>query len=117
LDNFRKEDDSYILEYAHKFVSHAAKIELVLNYLQKNNRDECMVLNNEGDFTSDSFVWKDFNIGLLPETEARLGVFYADLDYDSTTSKVGAIKKIPTVDETKLRTAIDSLENIVNKWD
>jgi hypothetical protein len=117
LDNFRKEDDNYIIEYAHKFVSHSAKFELVSDYLQKNNKDECIVLNNEGDFTSDSFVWKDFNLGLLPQTEARLNVFYADLEYDSTTSKVDAIKKIPTVYETKIKTAIDSLENIVNKWD
>ena len=46
-----------------------------------------------------------------PETEARLGVFYVDLEYNSS-NKVTGIKDIPSVDENKLRTAIDCLESV-----
>jgi hypothetical protein len=39
----------------------------------------CIILNDDdGAFTPDPFSWRSFTIGLVAQTEARLGIFYVD---------------------------------------
>jgi hypothetical protein len=71
-------------------------------------------LLNEGDFDSNAFDSDDFVTDVAADTEARLGIFYVDLKYNSTNRVVTGIKGIPTVDAKLLSDCIDSLEKIVN---
>ena len=50
------------------------------------------------------------------DTQARLGVFYIDLDYSFDSDIAKGIKKIPSVDIKTLRKAIDCLQDIIDKW-
>ncbi|HMK59397.1 MAG TPA: hypothetical protein VK462_10085 [Nitrososphaeraceae archaeon] len=52
----------------------------------------------EGDFDSNAFDSDDFVTDVAADTEARLGIFYVDLKYNSTNRVVTGIKGIPTVD-------------------
>jgi hypothetical protein len=115
LKGCSKEGDKYVIEYKEKFLSHNYKFKLALDFLQKNNKDECIVLNNEGSFTAKSFYWNDFTLGLLPKTEARLGVFYSDFDYDTTANEITDIKSIPSIDNIRLSKAIEGLQTVISE--
>ena len=52
---------------------------------------ECFLLN-EGDFDSNAFDSYDFVTNVPANTEARLGIFYVDLKFDSTSQIVNGIK-------------------------
>jgi hypothetical protein len=59
-----------------------------------------------------SFFWRGFTISLLPITEARLSIFYADLIEDENKNK--SILKIPSINKEILKSAIDELEVAFN---
>lgn len=67
-------------------------------------------------FDSNAFDSDDFVTDVAADTEARLGIFYVDLKYDSTNHVVNGIKEIPTVDASLLNDCIECLEKIVNSW-
>jgi hypothetical protein len=83
--------------------------------LKNEKQQECFYLN-EGNFDSNAFDSDDFVTGVAADTEARLGVFYVDLKYDSTNHIVNEIKELPTVDANLLSDCIECLEKIVNSW-
>ena len=110
LKDCKKVDGRYIIKYRNEFISHRIKFGKAFDYLQNNNSDKCIILNNESSYTSDLYSWKNFSIELIPETEARLGIFYVDFsDLQNNKDKYG-IMKIPNVDENKLKDAINELE-------
>jgi hypothetical protein len=52
-------------------------------------------LNDDSAFTPDTFSWKNFIIGLLAQTIARLGIF--DVDFTKSENDSYKVLKIPTV--------------------
>lgn len=107
-------DGKYIIKYRGEFVDHSAKFSKASDYLQDNGYGECIVLNDEGCYTSKSYSWKSFTIWLLAQTEARLGIFYVDF-IESENDKYD-ILKIPKVDPDKLNNAITKLEEVINTF-
>lgn len=105
-------EGKYIIKYRDGFRSHDFKFNKAFDYLQDNGYGECIVLNNEGNFTSNSFSWKSFNIGLIAQTEARLGIFY--VDFVKSENDNYEILKIPTVDHNNLNEAINKLEEVID---
>ena len=73
-------DGKYIIKYRDGFRSHEFKFNKAFNYLQNNGYGKCIILNDDDDgaFTPDAFSWRSFTIGLVAQTEARLGMFYVD---------------------------------------
>ena len=71
LKDCKKVDGRYIIKYRNEFVSHRIKFGKAFDYLQNNNSDECIILNNESSYTSDLYSWKNFSIELIAETESR----------------------------------------------
>ncbi|MGH9980701.1 MAG: hypothetical protein ACRD6U_04000 [Nitrososphaeraceae archaeon] len=71
--------------------------------------------NDDGAFTPDAFSWRSFTIGLLAQTEARLGIFY--VDFTKFENDYYGILKIPTVDKNKLNEAINKLEEVINLFE
>lgn len=116
LNEAKEQDGKFVIKYDKKFTRHTPKFKLAFDYLQREGKNDCIVINKEGAFTSDSFYWNDFELGLLPETEARLGVFYSDIEYDTVTNEMTATKKTPIVNVAKLRSAIDCLKRVVSQW-
>jgi hypothetical protein len=51
-------------------------------------------------------MWKSFNLGLIPDLEALMSIFYSDLVYDVNQNI--SIQKPKTVEQ-------DMLENAINK--
>ena len=107
-------DGKYIIKYREGFRSHEFKFNKVFDYLQNNGYGKCIILNNDDDgaFTPDAFSWRSFTIGLLAQTEARLGIFY--VDFIKFENDNYGILKIPTVDKNKLSEAINKLEEVIN---
>jgi hypothetical protein len=103
------------LPYWTVFRDHNTKFDKAKEYLKNEKHLECFLLN-EGDFDSNAFDSDDFVTDVAADTEARLGIFYVDLKYNSTNRVVTGIKGIPTVDAKLLSDCIDSLEKIVNNW-
>ena len=106
-------DERYIITYRDEFLDHGVKFAKAFDYLQDNGSSECIVLNDEGSYTPDAYSWKSFTIGLLPQTKARLGIFYVDFtksenEYD--------IMEIPKVDKNKLINAINKLEEVIDTF-
>lgn len=108
-------DGKYIIIYRDEFVYHNAKFSKAFDYLQNNGFSECIVLNDDGSFTPDSYSWKSYTIGLLAQTEARLGIFY--VDFTKSENDKYDIMKIPKVDENKLKVAINKLEEVINTFE
>ena len=111
LKECKNVDGRYIITYRDEFLDHGVKFTKAFDYLQDNDSSECIVLNNDGGFSANSFSWKSFTIGLLPQTKARLGIFYVDFiksgdEYDIT--------KIPNVDRNKLNYALNKFEKVIN---
>jgi hypothetical protein len=94
-------------------LDHGVKITKAFDYLQDNGSSQCIVLINVGSYTPDSYSWKIFTIGLLPQTKPRLGIFY--VDFTKLENKYD-ITEIPQVDVNKLRVAIKKLEEIINTF-
>jgi hypothetical protein len=100
--------------YADEFTNHEKKFETVLNYLQNTHHEYCYVLNNEGSFSPKSFTWKSFNLGLIPDLEARMSIFYSDFVYD--TNQNISIQKPKTVERDMLENAINEFETVINQY-
>lgn len=101
------------VKYSKEFVCHDKKFETAFDYLQENNLDECLVINDEGSYSVKSFSWHSYNIGLMPDTQARLSVFYSDFEYLGQGGKDEdiVVQKIPTVSKDTLEKAINKLES------
>ena len=97
------------------FRHHNKKFKKAKEYLDTKKHPECFYLN-EGAFDSDAFDTDGFDTEVAPNTNARLGIFYVDLKYDSINQTVTGIKEIPTVDSKLLGDCIDCLENVVDNW-
>ena len=78
--------------------------------MQQRDYINCIVLNDEGSFSPKSFLWRDFTIGLLPNTEARLSIFYVDFKYTNENLNDIEITSIPQIDLDVLRKGISELE-------
>ena len=108
-------DGRYIIIYRDEFLDHGVKFTKAFDYLQDNESSECIVLNDEGGYTPDSYSWESFTIGLLAETTARLGIFY--IDYTKSENDKYDIMKVPKMDENKLKIAINKLEEVINTFE
>lgn len=71
-------DGKYLIKYRDVFRSHDFKFNKAFDYLQYDGYGRCIILNDDGAFTPDPFSWRSFTIGLVAQTEARLGIFYVD---------------------------------------
>ena len=114
LDESKLQSGKGKLNYRYEFVSHEVKFAKAFDYLQAHNYNKCIVLNDEGSFSPESFSWRSFTIGLIPKTEARLSIFYVDFVYTQGFNNID-IMKIPLIDVGILRKAIDELENAINE--
>jgi hypothetical protein len=83
--------------------------------LQGRNYNNCILLNDEGSFSPESFSWRSFTIGLIPKTEARLSIFYIDFIYTKEGTNNIDIMKIPLIDVEILRKGINELESAINE--
>jgi hypothetical protein len=72
-------------------------------------------LNDDGAFTLDAFSWRSFTIGLLAQTEARLGIFY--VDFTKAENDNYEILKVPTVSPNKMNEAINKLEEVIDTFE
>lgn len=97
--------------YDKEFVYHRIKFETAFDYFQANGYAACLVIS-EGDFVVADFVWRDFAIGMLANTQARLSIFYSDFAYDDKHNII--IERLPDVDLNILQKAIDELERATN---
>jgi AbiV family abortive infection protein len=97
--------------YDKEFVTHSKKFETAFDYFQANGHDACLVIS-EGDFVVSDVVWRDFEIRMLANTQARLSIFYSDFTYDDKHNII--IEKPPDVDLNILQKAIDELEKATN---
>lgn len=97
--------------YDKEFVDHSKKFETAFDYFQANGHDACLVIS-EGDSVVSDVVWRDFEIGMLANTQARLSIFYSDFAYDDKHNTI--IEKPPDVDLNILQKAIDELEKATN---
>lgn len=94
--------------------AHIAKFTKALDHLEANSHENCYVLNDEGGFDPKSFSWKSFDIGLIPDFEARLSVFYSG--FNAKGSNDIDIIKIPNVDRSMLENAIHEFEKMIIKF-
>jgi len=115
LDNSKLKDGKGKINYEKEFVKHEIKFAKAFDYLQERNYNTCIVLNDEGSYSPESFSWRSFTIGLIPKTEARLSIFYVDFVYTNEDTKNIAIMKNPLIDVKILRKAINELESAINE--
>lgn len=73
---------------------------------------ECIIL--KGSFSKKTFG-DSFSHDIVADTEARLGIFYVDFECESDNAT--KVKKIPYVNEAKLKAAIVGLEDVYEKVD
>jgi hypothetical protein len=116
LDDSKLENNGYKIKYKNEFLNHGVKFNKALDYLQHHNYNNAIILNDEGGFSATSFSWRSFTIGLLPETEARLSIFYADLIRDKNDNDNIKIMKIPNINEEKFKYAIDEFEVALTEY-
>jgi AbiV family abortive infection protein len=95
------------IAYKDEFVNHKKKFETAFDYFQANGHDACLVIS-EGDYVVSDFVWRDFAIGLLANTQARLSIFYSDFARDEKNNVI--IEKPLPVDKDILQMAINELD-------
>jgi hypothetical protein len=113
LKRIKSKSGKCTVEYSKEFVNHDRKFEAAFDYFQKNNLEECLVINDEGGFSVKGYSWRGLNLGLLPDTQARLSVFYSDFKYLGQGRKDEdiVVQRIPTVSKNMLEKAIDRLES------
>jgi hypothetical protein len=115
LENAPKEDNYRIINYSSQFMCHGYKFKLLSDHLKKVARTDCNKIT-KGSFSPRSFSQHSFTMDTFADTQARLGIFYIDLDYSSNSDIAKGIKKIPSVDIKTLRKAIDCLQDIIDEW-
>ena len=108
-------DGKYIIKYRDGFHSHDFKFNKAFDYLQNDGYGKCIILNDDGAFTPDAFSWRSFTIGLLAQTEARLGIFY--VDFTKAENENYEILKVPTVNPNKINEAINKLEEVIDTFE
>lgn len=114
LKRSEQKETQYSLKYEEEFLLQRVKLKMAMEYLQKVGHPECILLrrvNNKssfGDLSTYSF--------LLSYVEASLSVFHTDLEYEKTTNTATKPKDIPLVNETKLKLAVNILEDLIIKW-
>jgi hypothetical protein len=111
-----KKVERYIIKYRDEFVNHRIKFSKAFDYLQNNNSDECIALNDESSYISESYSWKNFSKELLAEIETRLGIFYVDFTESKNDKDKYHIMQIPNRDKNKLKDAINELGNVINNF-
>ena len=116
LKDCKKVDERYIIKYRDEFVNHRIKFSKAFDYLQNNNSDECIVLNDESSYTYESYSWKIFSKELLAEIEARVGIFYIDFTESKNDKYKYDITKIPNIGKNKLKYAINELGSVINNF-
>ena len=116
LDDSKSEDNRYKVRYKDEFLNHNVKFGKALDYLQNHNYNNAIILNDEGGFSSTSYSWRGYTIGLLPKTEARLSIFYADLIQDKEDINKFKIMNIPNINMEILKRAIGELEVALNEY-
>lgn len=114
LDDSKVQNNKYIIKYKKGFLEHGVKFSKALDYLQNHNYNNAIILNDEGSFSPTSCSWRSFTIGLLPRTEARLSIFYADLVEDENKNK--SIMKIPNINKEILNLALNELEVALSEY-
>jgi hypothetical protein len=117
LKDCKKVDERYIIKYRDEFVNHLIKFSEAFDYLQNNNSDVCIVLNDESSHTYESYSWKIFPKELLAEIEARLAIFYIDFTESKNDKDKDDITKIPNIDKNKLNDAINELGSVINNFE
>ena len=115
LENAPVEDKYHVIAYYKGFLNHENKFRIAFEYLKNKGLSECITIYS-GSFASTSFDPKSFTTDTYAETEARLGVFYTELEYSSDSDIAKGIRNIPPVDNKALNTAINCLENVMNQW-
>lgn len=113
LKECKVDNGKYIIKYRDEFLFHSIKFSRVFDHLQDNGYGECIVLN-DGAFTPDAYSWRSYTIGLLAQTEARLGIFY--VNFVQLENNQYDILKIPDVDRDKLSNAINKFWEFINKF-
>ena len=108
-----KTDNQYTVNYKKRFLRHEIKFPKAFDCVKNADHPECMYLSKG--FSPFSFSGKSFGQALLAKTEARLGIFYIDFDYDKSNTGTN-VKEIPPVNEGMLKAAIDGLEDVIIKW-
>lgn len=108
----RRSNNTREVNYAGQFTEHEVKFATALDYLQENGFEEAYLLNNAGDFDPKSFSWKGFIIGQLVDFDARLSLFYSDLERN-TTGKI-IVSKIPYIDKAFLGTAARTFQKAMD---
>jgi hypothetical protein len=114
LKQSEQKDSQYSLKYEEEFSWHRVKFKLAVDYLQKVGHPECILL--KGSFSKKSFGDLSNYSLLLGEVEACLGIFYTDFEYEKSTNTATRVRSIPLVNETKLKLAVDALEDVIIKW-
>ena len=115
LDNSKLQDGKGKINYNGEFVNHEIKFGKAFDHLQGHNYNNCIVLNDEGSFSAESFTWRSFTIGLIPETAARLSIFYVDFVYTDEDAKNINIMKNPLINVEILINAINELKTALNE--
>jgi hypothetical protein len=108
-------DGKYIIKYRDGFRSHDFKLNKAFDYLQNDGYGKCIILNDDGAFTPDAFSSRSFTIGLLAQTEARLGIFY--VDFIKSENDNYEILKVPPVNPNKMNEAINKLEEVIDTFE
>ena len=80
--------------------------------MRKHGHPECIIL--KGSFSKKTFGDSFFSHDIVADTEARLGIFYVDFECESDNAT--KVKKIPYVNEAKLKAHIVGLEDVMKKW-
>jgi hypothetical protein len=109
-----KNKDKRGIKYSSVFGNHDNKFSTALDYLQIKKFEEAYVLNNEGSFSPKSFGWRRFTIGQMVTVEARLNLFFSDLNED-TTGKI-TISQRPYIDPDYLKAAVIAFEKAMNAF-
>lgn len=111
LKKSKQKGDKYAVKYSEKFLEHEVKFSTAFGYLRKHGHPECIIL--KGSFSKKTFG-DSFSHDIVADTEARLGIFYVDFECESDNAT--KVKKIPYVNEAKLKAAIVGLEDVMKKW-
>ena len=112
LEVSKDASNSHLVEYRDVFLSHREKFLKAHDCVKKFNHPECI---NIGGSFSEAFSGLSFTEALEAETDARLGIFYIDFEYDKSNVAT-KVKKVPFVNVSKLRSALDGLEDVIDKW-
>lgn len=102
----------YEILYSVVFGDHETKLTAAFDDLQQNDHADCLVINDKAEFSLSEFYWKEFNLGLLADMDARLSIFFSDLSGDLANPTVQAL---PEVTPASLTRALEELQLVVGQ--